>query len=986
MVTNGSTRRRLSIFLSYGHDPGHDEYVRFALQLQQDLEARGHEVWIDQERLKTGESFAPGIVEGIDRVALAGPDGRLVYLMTPHSVRDGGYCLKEVKSAGDRGIKILPVMVATCKIPFDISLLHCHDMRGCVPVEACQVEYHRQLNRLLADLEAEGVSVSAREDLWRQRVGSDLRLQLDLQKRLRDLAGRAWVLQEVDRWLADPDAPRVFWLTAEPGAGKSSIAASLARHHPAVLAAYLFEHQSACDPAQCLRVLAYHIGQHLPGYWEQFDINDLRDLSKMNDLGFLFRELVSYPLTALGSQPGEEGPRVLLVDALDEAQAESRGHLARLIAGEFAGSPEWLRLLVTSRTGDNLLTPLSHSPCVREFSLGETDAANLADVRAFLREGLEAAVGVVGEKTLEAIVRKSEGNFLYATRVLDEIRRGTLDLQHVDQFPQGLVQYYLNWFTRAAPVHAPGQRERYREEIRPALAVIGAAFGDPGERGVDIRTLNGALGWEEDGYELPDFQRAMGALFPAGDGRIAPFHRSAMEWLTSRERAGDHYVSLAEGHRRLADWGWKQYARKDGVETMAPYAKRYLPLHMAAVSDWDKFEEILKDCDYVAAASETTYLWWYRFEKPEWHLAFGQWLQHLLATEAERGKLALVTMFFNAFWWWGDYVESDSFPYCRTILDTWSEQCQRKKATSEDKRLLKALEKFYQWYPRKSDHRSRAQEVERWERTREALLALQKGAGCDGSAAELAKDLGRLHLSALLDIYLGEAHQHCDLDAAVAFTDRAIEKLENEALRKEDRWMHSWFLWQRAEIQCRRGNRQEAWNACREALRKVVKPDHEVTSNLYRTMSDLLWAWGERTKAWICFRLALWHAYQFQAEPQNPDDYCIAFFKEMRERWLDRALAAAAQDPAGVADECRVLRELWLASPQNLRHPEERMESADLVRWLERQEVSALEEYALPYLPSPDDARYARGVLEAAVKNAPTLARWRRAVVRARQT
>jgi hypothetical protein len=43
--------------------------------------------------------------------------------------------------------------------------------------------------------------------------------------RTRGFVGREWVFAEIDRWLADPDAPRYFIITGEPGTGKGSIVA-----------------------------------------------------------------------------------------------------------------------------------------------------------------------------------------------------------------------------------------------------------------------------------------------------------------------------------------------------------------------------------------------------------------------------------------------------------------------------------------------------------------------------------------------------------------------------------------------------------------------------------------------------------------------------------------------------------------------------------------------------------------------------------------
>lgn len=86
------------IFLSYGRD----EYTRDALRIKTDLEARGHLVWFDAERLREGRDWEAWIEQGLRHSEL------LVLLMTPHSVRRrnprdpqsrDGYCLNEVAAA-----------------------------------------------------------------------------------------------------------------------------------------------------------------------------------------------------------------------------------------------------------------------------------------------------------------------------------------------------------------------------------------------------------------------------------------------------------------------------------------------------------------------------------------------------------------------------------------------------------------------------------------------------------------------------------------------------------------------------------------------------------------------------------------------------------------------------------------------------------------------------------------------------------------------
>ena len=81
------------IFLSYGHD----EHSDLARALKRDLEARGHEVWFDEDRLMAGADWETRIEQGLQWAASEPDCGRVVLLTTPHSVRrPDGYCLNEL--------------------------------------------------------------------------------------------------------------------------------------------------------------------------------------------------------------------------------------------------------------------------------------------------------------------------------------------------------------------------------------------------------------------------------------------------------------------------------------------------------------------------------------------------------------------------------------------------------------------------------------------------------------------------------------------------------------------------------------------------------------------------------------------------------------------------------------------------------------------------------------------------------------------------
>ncbi|ETM47435.1 hypothetical protein L914_07873 [Phytophthora nicotianae] len=121
---------RLKIFLSYGHD----RFQALAFHLKAALQRRGHVVWLDIEKLSAGIDWEEGIAGGLSWVRDAGPDGRVLLVMTPHALRrPDGYCLNEVARAASLRLNIFPVMVAESAPPPSIGMLPFFDMRDCVP-------------------------------------------------------------------------------------------------------------------------------------------------------------------------------------------------------------------------------------------------------------------------------------------------------------------------------------------------------------------------------------------------------------------------------------------------------------------------------------------------------------------------------------------------------------------------------------------------------------------------------------------------------------------------------------------------------------------------------------------------------------------------------------------------------------------------------------------------------------------------------------
>lgn len=531
----------LNIFLSYGHD----EYVAVAERIKSDLETRGHEVWYDRERLHSGDDWELRLEEGLNWVAQAPDRGRVVLLMTPHSLRrPDGFCLNEVARALSLRLRIQPIMVSWVEPLPSIARLQWLDLRDCLPLDDHPELYETRFERLLAALEKGETSFDGSHARLEQ-VLEPLSFEADISDYLKRFTGRRWAIDKLKGWLKNREASRVFWITGAPGSGKTALAAWLCCHQPEVKAFHFCTHghTDKSDPKRCVLSIAYHLACLIPTYKARLSALNLERLVKETNARTLFDALIVQALIESG--PGETGVIAILIDALDEASTGNSNELASFIASEFARTPSWLRLVITSRP-DPLLRHLLQA--FDPFEIDTASAENNSDLREFLERELGRQAG---PEIIDAIMSRSEGLFLYAEWVRQELIAGRLTLDRLDQFPQGLGGVYAQYFHRQFP-----DLDFFGNRIRPALALILAAK-DP----LPTSILKELLRWQGD-YEAIRFSTSLGSLFTAIKDCLQPFHKSIRDWLQDSSRAGDYCVSLNEGHRLMADCGWAAFQRR----------------------------------------------------------------------------------------------------------------------------------------------------------------------------------------------------------------------------------------------------------------------------------------------------------------------------------------------------------------------------------------------------------------------------------------
>lgn len=578
-----STPKR--IFISYGHD----EQAALARRLAEDLTRRGHGVWFDEERLSPGSDWEARIEKGLDWACERPGAGRIVLLMTPHSVRrPDGYCLNEIARALHRRLVVVPVMVVWCEPPLSICRIQWLDMQDCVPIQERQERYEVKLVLLAEALEEDRLDfegIQSRLLHWLE----PLPFEADIAQHLARFTGRRWVFDRIDAWLADPNAQRVFWIVGRPGIGKTAISCWLCSHRREIAAFHFccHGHTQKSDPRRCVLSIAYQLSTQLPDYQTRLSTLNLERIVPESNARTLFDQLIVQPLAESFPQP--DRPIVLLIDALDEATEGGKNELAALIASELEKTPGWLRLILTSRPDSGVEL---HLPALIPYRLDSAPENNEEDLRAYLSRELKphAPDGTVPPSIIDAIVARCEGIFLYVEWFCRELNQRRLSLDRPNELPQGLGGIYARMCMRQF-----ADLGSYQSDILPALEVVSAA-----QEPMEARMIASILGWNE--YRKAAFRRSVAALFPLADGPIQPFHTSLMEWLTDEHRAGRYFVSVREGHQRLADSGWRQY--QGGVAALSGYLRSHLPAHLGKAERWDDLETILADPTFVKARCE----------------------------------------------------------------------------------------------------------------------------------------------------------------------------------------------------------------------------------------------------------------------------------------------------------------------------------------------------------------------------------------------
>jgi len=193
---------------------------------------------------------------------------------------------------------------------------------------------------------------------------------------------------------------------------------------------------------------------------------------------------------------------------------------------------------------------------------------------------------------IDTILSLSEGVFLYVEWTRKELELGRLSLDRLNEFPKGLGGIYAQFFKRQFP-----DTNIFEKKYRSVLEIIVAAREPLG-----LDYISSIFNWSD--YEQAKIMDALGSLFPVFANKIQPFHKSVLDWLTERDKAGPYFTSTRQGHKCLADYGWQEY--QSGIDSMSGYSVVHLPTHLWLLGRKENLHKLLLDFDWLQAKVEVT--------------------------------------------------------------------------------------------------------------------------------------------------------------------------------------------------------------------------------------------------------------------------------------------------------------------------------------------------------------------------------------------
>ena len=620
----------LKIYISYGIEIGvNDENSNplypepnnesVVLKIKSYLQSRGHDVWIDKERIKPGDDWRKTINDAVEFSDVA------LICLTRKSTKFHSLSQDEnLIVLGAYGSNAFPVKLEALDnserlkslLSFQISTDLQNWRRYWTADYIDEAWFEKELNNLASFLENANVQAYGDEMMELNKILKPWDMNNRLQSLDRNLkycynesnqswksfihdgfCGRASLFKLFEEKkaqtgnAASEKQERVFWLKKEPWFGKSRFAAELYfKNFDVIKTVYFIEYdkKETRDPLTFVKSVAYQLGRSNPSYRKKLLSFLKENLGKINiytcDPQKLFQSLVVDLLPDVVNEDNKT--QWILVDALDAATNKDKNEIASLISQNLANLPPWISFIITSRDNDEVVNEIFAEFSPIEFSKEENDR----DLRNFVQNEINALSlkgsndQQVSEEALDTLLKKSEGTFMYPEMIFRDLKNTTITLDDIYELPHGVIADIRSQFN----CYFGDDPEKFKMDITPALDCL-FATNEPTTRGDVKKKLE-----ISDDSELDDLLKQLGTLIiqsgSSDEDAIKPFHPCVIDYYNSLWKKLKVFISY--GHEiGVKDESGKEYPEPNN-ESVVIRIKNFLESRGHEVwLDKDKIEE-----------------------------------------------------------------------------------------------------------------------------------------------------------------------------------------------------------------------------------------------------------------------------------------------------------------------------------------------------------------------------------------------------------
>lgn len=512
----------------------------------------------------------------------------IIILLTPCSVRMKSFCRKEILFAQRKDVPIIPVTISDVDVPITIITTQCIEAFKNPTAVFEQLEFY-------IDYVIKNGTMPYREtgNSWWEAFET---INFDEEIKGHDeFVGRDWLFEIIEKWV-NTSKDKVLLLTADPGFGKSALVThSEYIYNVKGVHFCISSKPESCHPNSWLKFLIKQLAIQFEPYKESIEPKKPNwNLSSES----LFRTLISDPLLVCRNQIQIDDYWIFVIDGLDESFSLLGTEFVDLIAVSAKRIPEWVRLIVTSRSDTDIIRKLC-VPGISHIPINSENENNFKDIRFFIEKKVEdiSKVQIIEnkQKLVNKIFEVSAGNFLLASVILDamlesnhEWRLTHQDLESLTQKIDGL--YELMFEKRFS------KKSNFKLHIGPLIDCLIAAQAPIPKNilldasGLDYKNASYSLNalsqflifTKNQNYDKNKKQ----SDFKDFNYTVRIFHKSFTDWLAKSR-------GVQKGHYYLAKTGYRQYTKQE--ENFSRYWYAYLPYHLLQSKMYDETIQIYQD-------------------------------------------------------------------------------------------------------------------------------------------------------------------------------------------------------------------------------------------------------------------------------------------------------------------------------------------------------------------------------------------------------